>query len=250
MNSNRIWALGSLVIIVAVLAGGYFLGVSPKLAAAAAADASREEIDQQNASYEQELAQLKTEYADIDARRADLASARVSVPSEAEDAEFVGELHALQESSGATVKGFTVSDPKGYMPVVTEAPVAPAPEGEQTAETAADTSTPDSTITADTTPAAVSTPAVPGAELMTPETFVAIPYSISISGTLEQTEAYVAQLQSATRLFLVTKLTFAYDETAGAFNASIEGYTWVYRPGAAVEESPVATGATAGAVAQ
>ena len=243
MNMNRIWTLSCVVLIGAILAGGYFVGISPLLSAAAVADADRIDVEQQNLRYTTDLATLKQDFSQIEARRAELATAQAVVPSDAEDEQFIGELHELQESSGATITSFTVSDPKAYAPVVTELPVEPAAPVEG-AEATADGATA-ATTTADTTPAAVSTPAVEGAELMTAESFTAIPYSVSVAGTLEQTEAYVAGLQSGSRLFLVTKLALQYDETSGSFTHDIDGYIWVYRAsdGTAEQTSPT-TGAT------
>lgn len=237
MNSNRIWTLSCVIVITALLAGGYLLGISPMLSAAAVAKQDRVAVEQQNLGYEQELATLKADFAKIDARRSELAAAQEIVPDVADDAAFVGELDGLQATSGAVITGFNVSDPKSYAPVVSALPVdpnaAPAEDGAVPAAAADGQVDGAATTTVDTVPAAVSTPAVPGVELVTAASFSAIPYTVSVAGTLEQTQAYVAGLQRATRLFLITKLTFLKDQTSGQFTADINGYIWVYKAGAA-----------------
>ena len=256
MNLNRIWVLGSAMVMVALVAGGYFLGISPMLASAAASDSARTGVQQQNAGYEAELASLKTAYEGIATRRIELVAAQVIVPSVVDDPSFVGELHELQAVSGATIAGFTVSDDRGYAPTVVEVPeptaeeTAAAEDGEAPADTATDGST--ASTTADTAPAQISTPAIPGAELMTAENLIATPYTVSVTGSLEQTQAFVSGLQRGSRLFLVTKLTFTKDAASGDFIADIDGFIWTYRGGAMASDGSVAASdaATVGSVSE
>jgi len=82
VNANRIWYLIGGVAIIAILALGWFLGVSPQLAAAGTADAERATVEEENAAQNAILAQMKEQFAQLDVLTAELEELQVNVPAD------------------------------------------------------------------------------------------------------------------------------------------------------------------------
>ena len=117
MDKNRLWLIGSVLVMAIVVGLGWFLGIAPQLASVAAADAQRAGVEQVNVQHEATLAQLKKDYANLGALNGQLASLSESVPSDTAMPAFVDEINAIASSTGVTVTGFAVADAKPYEPV-------------------------------------------------------------------------------------------------------------------------------------
>src|SRR5690606_26924168 len=121
---NRYFVLGAVLASGGILAAGWFLGVQPKLAETAAANAAREAAVDQNALHEAQLKQLEQDYARIDELRATVAELREAVPAHHDYSGFVAELNTIATQTGATLPKVTVGDSTWYTP----APAVAAPE--------------------------------------------------------------------------------------------------------------------------
>ena len=62
MDKHRMWIVGAVLAIVAVLALGWFLGISPQLDEARAANTDRQNVEIQNAAYAAQLETLKKQF--------------------------------------------------------------------------------------------------------------------------------------------------------------------------------------------
>lgn len=217
MDKNRIWVIGSVLVMVVVLVLGWIVGIQPQLAATAAANDQRASVEQTNVMQEAALAKLKEDFAGIDALKDELASLSQSVPTGTEAPAFINQLDALAIAHGVTLKGVTMADPQAYTPVA--APVA--------AETATDS---DEGAEAEATPAPAPEP-VPTAGVppvtnaqITAENFASLGMGITVSGSYANVLAFVDGLQTGTRLFLVTGLdTVASTESPDQVDATITG---------------------------
>ncbi|HEX7834045.1 MAG TPA: hypothetical protein VF479_01095, partial [Pseudolysinimonas sp.] len=89
MNANRIFFLIGGIVIVAVLALGFFLGVSPLLDKAAASDTERQTVEAENSAQLAVLAQMKDQYAQLDELNAQLEELQLSVPARAQVEDFI-----------------------------------------------------------------------------------------------------------------------------------------------------------------
>lgn len=235
MNVNRLWTLGSAVTIIAVVLLGWVVGILPQLNHMGAADQSRARVQSENLMHEAELAALKEQYATLGELKTKLAGLQDALPATAEISDFLNQLNGFAADTGVQVAGLTVGDARGYAPAVTTAappsPAAPSPG-------ATPTPTPTSTPASAPAPAAVAPAPViapvdaADAARVNGANFIAIPIQISLTGDYQKTMDFISQLQSGTRLFLVTTLnvTNQPDPTKGAVgsNAStVGGFVYV-----------------------
>jgi Tfp pilus assembly protein PilO len=225
VDKNRLWVIGAILVMVAIIAAGWFLGIQPQLATAAAADQSRSTTQVQNTVNETLLASLKKDYSNIGTLKTQLASLQDSVPESAEISAFVTELDALAGAHQATVTAITVADAKAYAPPVAAVP-APAPGA---------------TATPAPTPSPTAAPVAPAAPVgtlrvtnpkITAANFVAIPVQLSITGQYSNVLDFVNGLQMGPRLFLVTSLSIttpaATAKTTGSsVESNIGGFIYV-----------------------
>ena len=187
MNKNKLWTIGAVIVMVAVIAGGWVIGIQPQLAAVASANQNRANVEVQNATNEALLARLKRDYEGIDGLKNQLGILRTAVPADAEMSTFVTELNGLANTHGITVKSITVTDAKPYTPA-----------------TMPSNGTPQAGVT--------TNPKITSAN------FVVIPVQFSITGTYAKVLDFVHDVQTGPRLFLVSTLssTGSTHSTGGA----------------------------------
>lgn len=176
MNTARLWTFGSVLVIVALLAGTWFVGISPRLEEASAANETRATVSAQNQVQSVNLVSLKEQFEKIDELRGKLDALRAAVPSDADLADLISEVNALANGAGVTVTSMAFADPVAYAP--------------------AETPSEDPQLLA-----AVSS--------VSPESFFALPVQLSISGSYAQAMAFVHSLQAGERLFLVHDLALS-----------------------------------------
>jgi Tfp pilus assembly protein PilO len=186
MNS-KMWILIAAILSVAVLAMGWFLGVSPKLDEMNSANDQRASVEQQNKLHEARVAELKKQFENIDELKEKLAEFQLALPPGDELSTFLGQLHALEASSGVLLTKFAASDGQSYVAA----------------------------------PGATTNP------LVTADNFVAITIDLTVTGTRGQVIDFLNDLQYGDRLFLVTKLTVAQDQSgsSGSEEGAVGGYT-------------------------
>lgn len=189
MDKNRIWVIGSVVVMVAVLVMGVLLGIQPQLAAVATANDARVAVEASNTGQASVLAQLKTDFAGIDALKANLVPLTTSVPSGTKIPDFVSQLDALAGATSVTLAGMTVADAMPYAP-----PAALAATGTPDAAAGASAGGP------------ASTSPLTNAQI-TATTFASLAVTITITGSYAHALDFVSGLQSGQRLYLVTGLT-------------------------------------------
>lgn len=225
MDKNKIWIVGSVLLIVVALGLGWFLGIAPQLAAAATAESQRADVQALNAKQEATLASLKKDYADIDALNAQLSDLSASVPSDSAIPAFVDEVDALGSAAGVTVAGIAVADAKPYEPVSPPAPTGGAATPSPTA-TPSPGATPAPTPTAAPTPVAGMPPVT--SSKLTSVNFSSLAVTLTVKGTYAQALAFVNGIQTGERLFLVSGIstsTASSGGTAGKPGAGVESTT-------------------------
>ena len=213
--NNKFWFLIAGVVGIAVLAIGWFLGLSPKLDEMNAANDQRVTVEAQNQLHEAKLVELKKEFEQIDALKEQLADAQASLPPGDELSKFLGELHGLETSSGVVLTSFSAGDGENYI-------AAPGSGSES--------------------------------PLVTETNFIAIPIELAVSGTRAQVIEFLSDLQYGKRLFLVIKVSVAKakdsapadEATAGVSNAydgNVSGFVYVLVDPSAPPPSPTPVGA-------
>ncbi|MBB5632936.1 Tfp pilus assembly protein PilO [Cryobacterium mesophilum] len=174
--NNKLWMVIAGIAGIAVLALGWFLGISPKLDEMSASNEQKASVDAQNVLHQKKLDSLKAEFAQLDTLKEQLVGAQASLPPGDDLSTFLGELHALEGSSGVVLTSFSAGDGMNYV----------AAPGETT----------DPLITADN--------------------FIAIPINLAVQGTRPQVIDFLSDLQYGKRLFLVIKLSVAESKKAVA----------------------------------
>ena len=174
MKTTRLWMLGSVVVIIALLIGTWFVGISPRLAEAAIANNESATVEAQNAAHEATLASLKTQFEGIRDLRSDLEGLRVAVPADADTADLIRQLNAFAVSAGVTVTGVSLSPPERF--------AAPAEPPSDTELAGAITS-------------------------VNPENFLAVRIEVDVAGPYANVMAFVSSVQAGERVFLVHDLT-------------------------------------------
>lgn len=241
MDRNRLWIIGAVVAMVAVVALGVLLGVQPQLSAASAADAQRASIVADNATKQMALEKLKSDYAQLPELKSKLSALRASVPSSESLSQLIADVDALAASTHATIVTFTPSDAQPYTPPVTTPAAGSAPSSTPSASPSP-SATPAPAPTA-TAPAAPQAPATVTNPQITPANFVAIPITIGIKGSYSTALAFVAGLQHGSRLFLVN--SFASGGSDGNSSApttwTIGGYAYVLLDSPTASNTPTAS---------
>lgn len=215
MNKNRLSFLLAVLTALAIAAGGFFLGVQPQLASAAADEKQLAQTDETNATSRAELDRLRKRFATLDSMQATLDGLRDSVPATASTDDFIRSLDAVANSSGASVTSVAVGEAQAY-----SAPASSTATGAAEAAPSGDASpsaSPSAEASAEPSPAAPAAPAAPRVTtnpLVTPANFSTIPVSISIEGSYEQALAFTGDVQDGKRLFLITTVTSSSSTSA------------------------------------
>ena len=164
--NNKLWLVIAGIFSVGVLAMGWFIGVSPKLDEMNTANEQRASAEQQNTVYEAKLKELEKQFQKIDELKVKLTDSQLGLPPGDQLSTFLGQLHQLEASSGASLTKFAAGDAVKYAAV----------------------------------PGSIRNAAV------TADNFVAITIDLTFTGTRDQVINFLSDLQSGKRLFLVTKL--------------------------------------------
>lgn len=176
MQSTRIWNLAAVVVIALVLAGSWFLGVSPQLDAASTARADRSDVEAQNRIQEAKVVALEEQSHQLNKFNDELDSLHRSVPAQANLSEFVGQVSTLAARWGVNVSQFTAGDPSVFVKPIF------GPE--------------------DPDVAAAQSAIVSG-------TLLTIPVGIVLGGEYNSVIGFVNELQQGERLVLVHGLSLA-----------------------------------------
>jgi len=199
MNRSRLSLIVAGVATLALLVGGWFVGVQPQLAAAAAAAQQRSEIDGRNDVVRAEIARLAKQYDDIGTLQSKLATLSASIPESTDTTPFIEELDRAAAASGVSISSLTFGDAQAYVPPAAPAPAPAEATGTATASAAA-TAEPSAAPTA---PAAQPTVTDP---LITTSNFTVIPVSVSVDGPDSGALDFTSAVQDGDRLFLVNSI--------------------------------------------
>ena len=188
MNRNKTWVISAILAIVAIVGGGWLVGIQPQMSATGEANQKRATAQLQNATSQALLVILRKDYEGINKFKQQLNSLRVAIPSSAEIPTFVTELNSLAISNQIIVKSISVNDAKPYLPAV-------ASSG------SAQSATTNSKITS--------------------ANFILIPVQLSVSGPYAKVLDFVHQVQIGSRLFFVSMLSSSGStDTKGTSNAN------------------------------
>ena len=238
MTVTRKWSLLAAVLVVAILAAGWFLLVSPKRSEAADLKAQAASQEQKNVQLQSEIKQLEAQLAELPKERAKLATIQKQIPNNPALPSLIRDLTAAGRKAGANIDSLAPSPPVAM--VAETAPVAPV----TTSTTPTDsTSSSDSTASTDSTDSAsATTPTTPTAAAPTTEsTLFAVPIVVKVTGSYFELEQFVSKVEVLQRSFLVNGFTVG--EPAG--DKAGEGDLTIELKGSVFLAAPAAQSTTA-----
>lgn len=120
MNSaaTRIWTFSAVIAVIAIIALGWFLGISPKLAEAARFEAERIVVAGQNDLNRVTLAALQEDFDNLDDFRDQLEEIETEFPPLPLYDELSASILSPMTSLGLTLENFLLSDPSPASPEV------------------------------------------------------------------------------------------------------------------------------------
>lgn len=203
MSVTRKWSLLASVLVLAILAAGWFLLVSPKRGEAAALREKTVSQDEANARLLQQLAVLKSQQADLPQQRAKLAVLRTQIPENPALPTLIRDLTAAGRKVGVSIDTMAPAVP---VPAVVAVPVAPVATTTTTTDTTTDTSA----------EAATPVPVAPPAPSL-----YQVPLTLNVTGSYFELEQFVNKLERLKRSFLVSGFTVS-EATGGTSAGSTE----------------------------
>jgi len=217
---TRVWALITVVMVAALLAGGWFLGISPQLDAVKAADTQKEQVESQNRGIQERLLNLQQQSGNLEELQAEAVGLEKVIPSGTQASQFITALNALAAQAGVQITSISLGDGQPYQePAGAASSGAPASEGAET-PTPAPTPVPTETAPAGGVPTGAPAPLVDGR--ITGDNFVLLPVGIEVSGGWANVHAFVHSVQTGERLVLVTKVS-ASSDGGDSYTMSISG---------------------------
>ena len=109
--ATRIWTFAAVIIVIIVVALGWFLGAAPKLAEAARFDEERRSTEAQNDATRVVIAQLEEDFSQIETLRAELDELRGQFPSMPEYYDLIEEILGAIAARALRIESIVVADP-------------------------------------------------------------------------------------------------------------------------------------------
>lgn len=257
MDKMRQLSLLTAVAIVAVVAGGWLLLISPQRSKVADLHDQAAQQQEKNATLSTEIARLKAEAKDLPAEQARLAAVAEQLPANPAMPALLDDLSSAAKKAGVDLQVITPQTPVAYGSTASTlaAPSASASTGStSTAASGTSTSTSTSSTTTSTTTSSTPAPSSTGTSTSTSTTssgaatlagagtasaggLYQIPMSLSAVGTYYQLTQFLNQLENLRRAYLVTgvdvkpgdplasALSTATTQAAGAAGTTGDTYT-------------------------
>ncbi len=237
MTPTRRWSALAVLVIVAVLAAGWFLLVVPKRTEASEIRIQTETQQESNSRLRQQLSVLKAQQADLPAQLARLSVLRRQIPDNPALPDLVRSLTSAAAEVGVSLDTISPAAPVAVVVPVPLVPVAPTTT-EGATDTSTGTSDPDTAVPPAPVPAVAPTPAL-----------YQVPIALTITGSYFELEQYVNKLEGLKRSFLVTGFTLGQptgEAAAGSdVTISLQGRVFLNPPAATTAPTtPVAPAAT------
>ncbi len=236
MSVTRKWSFLAAVLVVAIVAAGWFLLITPKRSEAAGLRSKAVSQDEANDRLTQQLEVLKAQQADLPKQRALLANIRTQIPDNPALPTLIRDLTSAGRKSGVSLDTLAPATPVAVVLAAPVAPVATVPPADATA----------GTTEGATDAGAAAAPAVP---VVPPApTLLQVPLTLEVSGSYFELEQFVNKLERLKRSFLITGFTIgestADSAAEGDLGLSVQGRVFLSPKGAAaavaVPVAPVA----------
>lgn len=206
--STRIWSFATVLLIIVVVALGWFLGIAPKLAEAARFDSDRLAVQAQNEVTRAAIAQLEADFERIDELRSELALLRAEFPTQAEYDDAVQEFITSLLAEDLVLQNLQINEPSPTSAAVL-GPDEVAPE-----------------------------PEIDGTGVLPVGSLLLVSTSVTVFGPLDDVLAFVDALQLSPRFAVIPTFTFGA-EGADSGEATITVLIYVVSGEDLVDVPPV-----------
>ncbi|MER3390270.1 MAG: hypothetical protein RJQ01_09575 [Microcella sp.] len=179
--STRVWTFATVITIIVVVALGWLLGVSPKLAETARYDTERAAVLQQNQLSRTTLAQIEADFERLDEFEQELAELQAEFPELPEYADAVETFLRELVSEGLALESLVVDEPAPADPTVVPDQFGQVPPG----------------------------------------TLLRVEVVATVKGELSPALAYIDALQGSARFTIVPSFTFADGRNADERSTTI-----------------------------
>jgi hypothetical protein len=177
--TTRIWTFATVLIMIAVIALGWFLGISPRLADAARFEVERRSVEAQNDVARAAIAQLQSDFENIDELLMELEGLREEFPTAAQYDDAIEELLTRLLSAGLGLQNIGVSEPAPTTPLVLQLGEEPPP------------------------------PEIDGEGILPAGSLLSVPVLVTVTGPLSSILEYIDALQQSPRFSIVTRGDYA-----------------------------------------
>lgn len=189
--SMRLWSFATVIVMIIVVALGWFLGISPKLAEAARVDSERAAVQGQNEIARALIAQLEDDSERVDELKDELAVLRAAFPTQVEYDRAIEEFITSLLAQGLTLQNLSITEPTpSSAQVLTADEVAPEP------------------------------PAT-GADVLPSGSLLLVSTTVTVEGSLSATLAFIDALQRSPRFAVIPTVTFSAEGVEGLGGATI-----------------------------
>lgn len=211
MNSaaTRIWTFATVLIMILVVALGWFLGISPKLAEAARYDSERLAVQGQNELARATIAQLQADFEQIDDLKEQLSVLRDQFPTQAAYDDAVEQFVTGVLAQGLILQNLAINEPSPSTAEVLD-PDAPSPE-----------------------------PEIDGDGVLPSGSLLLVSVSVTVQGSLSSTLAFVDALQTSERFGVVPTFTYSAEGGGGIGETTITLNIYVISGEDLVDVEPV-----------
>jgi Tfp pilus assembly protein PilO len=213
---HQLKVLITVVLMVAVVSGGWLLAIQPALDSASAAETSRQHVRAQNDAMLAQLTVLEAAHGDLPALQEELGRLTASIPYTDDSSALLQSIEELARKAGVVVDGVTLADAQPYA----------APQPVEAGSAAAATVESADIVPGVTEPPNPLMPATD--ERITPANFVLVPVTVAVSGSFNEVLDFVEGVQTGSRLFLVHQLSSSADAEGdgSTVKASVGGYVY------------------------
>lgn len=202
---TQVWGLITVVVVIALVAGGYFLGIAPFLDQQAKAEVARKAALAENQVLESEILQLEQASKNLGDYQDLAADYEKLIPETVDSQRFIRSLDSLAAANGVTITKIAIDR---FLPY--EAP--PIEEGVEYSEKA---------------------PPPFADSRITDKNFVIVPISVSVDGGWAESLNFVHQLQFSDRLVLLTSIEQSMKDAV--YTTDVTAYMYVLvKPGTPV----------------
>src|SRR5450755_4119500 len=195
MSRIQQWVAGTVVAVIAIVAAGWFLAISPqkhKVTSLASQAAAQE---QTNSKLRTNLAVLTSQMQDVPSEQADVAAVAQRIPTDPDMPNYVRALTAAAQQAGVELVSISPSAPSAVVLPAAVAPVSTAVDGASAAPSKA--------------PAESDAAAAPAAPAVAPVSLQTITVSLSVQGGYFQLQQFTAALEKLSRSTVVSSIALA-----------------------------------------